>query len=133
MALDPQYTTTPNVSQDTQTTANNVYNGTGTVGTCFTAGANGSFVGFIILKPLGTNVVSVARFWINNGLTNATAANNYLFAEITLPATTAVANAALTQISIPVNFAIEAGYKINFALGTTVAAGWQATVIGGDY
>lgn len=133
MALDPQYTTTPNISADTETTANNVYDGTGTVGTCFTAGANGSYVGFIKLKPLGTNVASVARFWVNNGLTNATAANNYLVAEITLTATTAVANAALTEIVVPLNMAIEAGYKINFAIGTTVASGWQATVVGGDY
>lgn len=133
MALDPQYTTTPNISADTETTANNVYDGTGTVGTAFTAGANGSFVGFITLKPLGTNVASVARFWVNNGLTNATAANNYLIAEATLPASSASTTVALPNVSIPVNFAIEAGYKINFALGTTVAAGWQATVVGGDY
>jgi hypothetical protein len=133
MALDPQYTTTPNISADTETTANNVLDGTGTVGTCFTAGANGSFVGFIKLKPLGTNVASVARFWINNGGSNATAANNYLIAETNLPATTASATASGIDISIPINFAIPAGYKINFALGTTVAAGWQATVVGGDY
>jgi hypothetical protein len=133
MALDPQYTTTPNVSADTETTANNVYDGTGTVGTCFTAGANGSFVGFIKLKPLGTNVPSVARFWVNNGGSNATAANNYLIAEMSLPATTASATAALVEITIPLQFAIEPAYKINFALGTTVASGWQATVVGGDY
>lgn len=133
MALDPQYTTVANISADTETTANNVYDGTGTVGTCFTAGANGAFVGFIKLKPLGTNVASVGRFWINNTGSNATAANNYLIAEITLPATTAVANAALVELSIPLNIAIEPGYKINFALGTTVATGWQATVVGGDY
>jgi hypothetical protein len=133
MALDPQYTTTPNVNSATQLTANNVYNGTGTVGTCFTAGANGSFVGYIRIKPLGTNVPSVARFWINNGLTNATAANNFLIAEVTLPTTTTSAVAAIQELSVPLNFALPATYKINFAVGTTVASGWQATVIGGDY
>lgn len=133
MALDPQYTTTPNVSADTETTANNVYDGTGTVGTCFTAGASGSFVGFIKLKPLGTNVASVGRFWINNGSTNATAANNFLIAESALPATTASATATLAELSVQINFAIPAGYKINWALGTTVAAGWQATGVGGNY
>jgi hypothetical protein len=133
MALDPQYTTTPNISADTETTANNVYDGINGVGTCFTAGANGSFVNFIKLKPLGTNVPSVARFWINNGGSNATATNNYLIAEMSLPATTASANAALVEITIPLQFAMEPAYKINFALGTTVAAGWQATVVGGDY
>jgi len=133
MALDPQYTTTPNVSADTETTANNVYDGTGTVGTAFTAGANGSFVGLIKLKPLGACAASVARFWINNGLTNATAANNFLIAEVTLPLTTASAIASLPELSVPLNFALPASYKINFALGTTVVGGWQATVIGGNY
>lgn len=133
MALDPQYTATARVSADTETTANNVYDGTGTVGTVFTAGTNGSFIGYVKLKPLGTNVASVGRFWINNGSTNATAANNFLWGEVTLPATTAVANAALAELVLQFNLAIPTGYKINFALGTTVAAGWQATCIGGDY
>lgn len=133
MALDPQYTTVANISADTETTANNVYDGTGTVGTCFTAGANGSFVGYIKLKPLGTNVASVARFWINNTGSNATATNNFLFAEVNLPATTAVANASLAELTVQFNIAIEPGYKINWALGTTVAAGWQVVAIGGDY
>lgn len=133
MALDPQYTVVANISQDTRTTANNVYDGTGTVGTCFTAGANGSFLGYIKLKPLGTNVTSVARFWINNTGTNATASNNFLIAEVTLPATTASTTAALQELTVPLNFAIEPLYKINWVLGTTVAAGWQAVVIAGDY
>lgn len=134
MALDPQYTTTPNVSADTETTANNVYDGTGTVGTCFTAGANGSFVSFIRIKPFGANTsASVARFWVNNGSTNATAANNFLIAEVTLPITTAAANAAGVELSAPLNFALPAGYKINWALGTTATTGWQATCFGGDY
>ena len=133
MALDPQYTATAHVSADTETTANNVYDGTGTVGTAFTAGTNGSFVGYVKLKPLGTNVASVARFWINNGSTNATAANNFLWGEVTLPATTAATAAALAELVLQFNIAIPTGYKINFALGTTVAAGWQATCIGGDY
>lgn len=133
MALDPQYTTTPNISADTETTANTAYDGTGTVGTCFTAGASGSFVSFIRLKPLGTCAVSVARFWVNNGSTNATASNNFLIAEVTLPATTSIQTASLPELSVPLNFALPAGYKINFAVGTTVTAGWAATVFGGDY
>ena len=133
MALDPQYTATAHVSADTETTANPNYDGTSTVGTVFTAGTNGSFIGYVKLKPLGTNVASVARFWINNGSTNATAANNFLWGEVTLPATTAATAAALAELVLQFNIAIPTGYKINFALGTTVAAGWQATCIGGDY
>lgn len=134
MALDPQYTTTPNVSANTQLTANTNLDGTGTVGTCFTAGANGSFVGFVKLKPLGINVGTVARFWINNGSTNATAANNFFWGEVTLPAVTSLTpTAAMAELVLQFNLALPAGYKINYTVGTTVAAGWQAVVIGGDY
>lgn len=133
MALDPQYTTTPRIASATLTAANNVYDGTGTVGTCFTAGANGSFVGFVKLKPKATNAVSVARFWINNGATNATATNNFFWGEVTLPATTTSAVAALTELTIQFNIAIPAGYTIIWSLGTVVVGGWQATAVGGDY
>lgn len=133
MAYDPQYTSTPNISADKQTTLNNVYDGTGTVGTIFTAGAAGSFLSFIRLKPLGTNIATLARFWINNGGSNATATNNFLYTEVALAATTASSASALSELTIPVNIALPAGYKINWALAVTVAAGWQATGVGGDY
>ena len=56
----------------------------------FTADATqGSFVRSIRLKAIGTNVATVARVYINNGSTNGTAANNVLFSEFSLPATTA--------------------------------------------
>lgn len=130
---EPRYPLTPQVGWDTRTTANNVYNGTGTVGTIETFGIDGTFVGYIKLKPLGTNVASVARFFLNNGSTNATATNNALIAEVTLPATTASATAALTEITVPINLPVQAGYVLNWVLGTTVAAGWQATVFSVDY
>ena len=133
MALDPQYTSTPNISAATETTLNNVYDGTGTVGTIFTAGANGSYLSFIRLKPLGTNIATIARFWINNGGSNGTAANNFLLTEAVLAATTSSTVVALPEVVIPINFALPTGYKINWALGITVAAGWQATGVGGDY
>lgn len=116
------------------TAANTAMDGTGTVTTIFTANAtNGGFVGMIKLKPLGTNVASVARFFINNGSTNATATNNALIGEVTLPATTSSNTAALIELGYPVMQAYQAGYKINMTLGTAVAAGWIASVEAGDY
>lgn len=137
MALDPQYTTTPNIASSTLTAANNVYDGTGTTGTCFTAGASGSFVGFVKLKPnnsTANTTASVARFWINNGSTSSTAANNFFFAEATLPTTTATTGAAQVDLNIPFNIALPAGYKIIWALAAAPAGGgWAATGVGGDY
>ena len=137
MALDPQFTTTPNIASSTLSAANYVYDGTGTTGTCFTAGTAGSFVGFVKLKPLNTTAnttASVARFWINNGLTSATAANNFFFSEITLPTTAASTSAAQPELTVPFGIALPASYKIIWALAAAPGGGgWAAVGVGGDY
>lgn len=116
------------------TTANTAKDGTGTALTCFTADAtNGGFVQRIRFRSAGTNTGTVARVFINNGSTNATAANNILYDEITLAATTINETAALPVYELPLNFALPPGYKLNVTLGTTVAAGYYVTVIGGKY
>jgi hypothetical protein len=131
---NPIYTLVPEVQWGANITAANTnMDGTGTVETVFTAGSEGSFVQTIRLKAAGTNVATVARFFINNGSTNTTAANNSLFDEISLPATTASAASALTTMEVPINKALPNGYKINMTLGTAVAAGWKGTAFGGDY
>lgn len=114
--------------------ANTARDGTGTVETVFTADAvNGSFVNKLIIRPRGTNVATVMRVFLNNGLTNATAANNVLITEAGLVATTASEVAALTGIELPLNFAVPPGYRLNVTLGTAVSAGFAVAVAGGDY
>ena len=116
------------------TTANTAKDGTGTVLNVFTADAtNGGFVQRIRFRAAGTNIATVARVFINNGSTNATAANNILYDEITLAATTLSEVAALPVYELPLNFALPPGYKLNVTLGTTVAAGYYVSVIGGKY
>jgi hypothetical protein len=116
------------------TTQNTAKDGTGTVLTCFTADAtNGGFVQRIRFRAAGTNIATVARVFINNGSTNATAANNILYDEITLAATTISEVAAQPVYELPLNFALPPGYKLNVTLGTTVAAGYYVSVIGGKY
>lgn len=107
---------------------------TGTTYLAFTADAtNGGYVQKIRFRSLGTNIATVARIWINNGSTTATATNNTLFDEISLAASTASPTSALSLYELPLNFALPLGYKIYITLGTTVAAGYDATVIGGKY
>lgn len=130
----PVFPLTPLVGFTSLSTANNVYNGTGTVGTVFTAGSNGGRADFVRCRPLGTNVASVLRVFVNNGSTNATATNNSLVAEVALPATTASAAAETgTEITLPLGMTLPAGYKLNVVIGTAVSAGWQVTCFGGDY
>lgn len=62
-----------------------------------------------------------------------TVTNNYFVGEVSLPATTFVANAATVDVDYPLNFALPPGYRLVVGLGTTVAAGWQVLCIGGSY
>ena len=132
---NPIFALTPNIGFGALiTTGNNNYDGTnGAVVSIYTAGANGSYVRMVTCEAAGTNIATVARFWINNGSTSGTAANNSLFIQVSLPATTASASAATSHIEIPFNIQLPAGYKIYWVIGTTVAAGWIATAHGGDY
>lgn len=116
------------------TAANTARDGTGTVVQISApAGANGSFVESVEAMPVGTNTASVLRVFLNNGSATTTAANNLLWEEVSLPATTATEIAAQTKVVIPLSRAIPAGYALYATLGTAVAAGWRVRVHVGDY
>ena len=116
------------------TAANTAKDGTGTVDTVFTADAtNGSYAQKLIIRPRGTNVASVLRVFLNNGATNATAANNAMIGEIGLPATTLTEVAALAGLELALNLPVPPGYRVQVTLGTAVAGGYAVVAIGGDY
>jgi hypothetical protein len=132
----PIYTRLADVQWGTTaiTTANTAKDGTGTVLTVFTADATeGGFVQKIRFRAAGTNVATVARIFINNGSTNATAGNNILYDEITLAATTLSEVASLALYEVPLMIPLPAGYKINITIGTTVSAGYYVSAVGGKY
>lgn len=133
----PIFTISPDVQWAIQMTAANTTKDltSGTIYLAFTAGSNGSFVQRIRFRALGTNAAAtVARVWINNGSVTGTAANNTLWDEISLPTTTNTETAAQANYELPLNFALPIGYRIYVTLGTAPnSAGWDATVIGGDY
>ena len=105
----------------------------GTAYLAFTASATGGYVQRMRFRALGTNVATVARIFINNGSATGTTANNILWDEISLPATTLSETAALPTYELPLNFALPAGYKLFVTVATAVAAGYGVTVIGGKY
>ena len=129
----PIYSISANVAWGTVATANTAKDGTGTVVTVFTAGAEGSRIEKIRVRAAGTNVATVLRVFINNGATNTTATNNTLFTEATIAATTLSEVAALAETDILMGVSLPAGYKINITIGTTVAAGLAVTAVGGNY
>jgi hypothetical protein len=130
---DPIFTKTPKIAWGTITTANTAKDGTGTVVTIFTAGADGARVDRIVARALGTNVATVLRVFINNGSDSTVAANNTLVAEKTLPSTTLSEVAELANQEVAGTWVLPAGYKINITIGTTVAAGYAVSAHGGDF
>jgi hypothetical protein len=121
-------------------TANTAKDGTGTVQVLFTAGANGGRVERIRSRAAGTNVATVLRIFINNGGSNTVAANNILYAEMAIAATTLSETTALLLNELPNTIdatafpiVLPAGYRILATIGTTVSAGLYLSAIGSDY
>lgn len=131
----PIFVKTPRQSfVNTGTSANTLFDGTGTVATVFTADAtNGSKIETVTLQNMGTNIATVVRFFINNGSTNATATNNALVYEATWATNTASQTAASAPVSWPANLYMPAGYKLNVTIGTAVASGIMVSAQGGDF
>lgn len=131
--IDPVVGYQGNQAWATITAANTAKDGTGTVSTVLTATTNGTRFYNLVFRTLGTNVASVARIFINNGSTNATATNNSLIGEISLPATTLTEVAEQDEVSWSRSIPLKNGYKINVVIATAVAAGWQVTGFGEDF
>lgn len=136
MALSPNSIITPQVPLtpvgQTIATANTAKDGTGTVVTVFTAGADGARCDAVQVAYTGTSVATCMRFFVNNGLTNATAGNNSLFKSVTVTANTLSEVAGALDFSVLIGLTLPAGYKINVTIGTTVAAALALTGSGGN-
>lgn len=130
----PIFPLTPNIAFAKLTAANTATDGTGTVATIFTAGASGARLDKVIARPLGTNVATVARFFLNNGSATSTPTNNSIVLEVDLPPSTSGSAASIgAQLEIPFDIALPAGWKLLVVISTAVSAGWQFTSVGGDY
>ena len=113
--------------------ANTAMDGTGIVGTVLTAGIDGAKINRLRITHLGANVATVIRFFINNGLTNATPANNALLGEVTVLVNVLSQVAASTSVDYPMNFVLKPSHKINYVIGTGVASGHKIVADAGDY
>lgn len=131
----PVFPQAPNSGGLVVAAANTALDGTGTTVLLFTAGANGARVERVSLIHLGTNAASVFRLFYNNGSTPATAANNRLIWECTLPANTlsqTAASAPLPEYIPSTPLMLKAGERLYGSVGTVIAAGVMPSVWGGD-
>lgn len=137
MNTAPVFTLNPRTAWTTITTADTSLDGTGAnVALIFTAGANGSFIQSITAKANTTNATAATSFcvYLNNGSTNATAANNTLIKEFTLGSVTGSNANSTLNFEFPINIQIPASYVVMVSIGTMNAStGFAVTVIGADY
>jgi len=132
----PIFTQTPRLGFGLIDSVNNTFDMiTGTSASLFTAGASGSYVNKIRVKPSGSTAATVLRFFLNNGGATTNGANNSLYAELSIPAITTSATLAQNDFEVPLNIAIPASYAIYGVSGTAPGAGtgFEVTTIGGDY
>lgn len=130
----PIFTLTPkNWFASTGTSANTALDGTGTVVTLGTAGANGSLVSRVRITHLGSNVATVVRLFVNNGSANTSASNNALVFEWKAAANTLDQAAASVAADIPLDLRLAAGNKILVTIGTACASGLMVHAEVGDF
>lgn len=131
----PIFTQTPRLGFAVVTsTANTSFDmTTGESASLFTAGPSGSYVTKMRLKPSGSTAASVFRVFLNNGGDTTVAANNTLYAELSVPAITANQTLAQNDFEIPINIAIPANYVLYGTNGTALGGGYDIVTVAGDY
>ena len=109
-----------------------------------TGGENGTRIDGMKIRALGTNIDTVLRVFINDGI-GVLAVNFALVHEVQLVASTAGTD-DITGVDLsllPFNYDnagggeitpfLASGQKLYVSIGTTVASGYAVSVFGGDY
>lgn len=137
---DPLFVLTPQVGFGTIAGANTSADFTTTTNAAlvFTGGAQGSLLREVRIKfaPGANTVATVAKIWLNNGGTTATATNNCLIGEVSVPATTASTTGAQIDLiwtpSTP-GLIIPATYRVYVAMAVWSTGTFYCSGIGGDF
>lgn len=131
MTTTPNFAGTPRCGVAQITTANTNLDGTGTIGTIFTAGSSGSRIDAINIKATGNTTAGMIRLYIHDN------SNARLIAEIPVIANTAsstnpafefnesAAVSNLFPLVLPVNYSLRAS--------THVAETFNVVAFGGDF
>lgn len=132
MATQAQYAATPKVGIAAISTANTNLNGTGTIGTVFTAGANGSRIDAIDIKATGTTTAGMIRLFVHNGTTA------FLLTELPVTANTPSGTVPAWETQLNTNTMTEllpivlpTGYSLRAS--TQNAETFNVVAVGGDF
>lgn len=126
----PIFLLTPNNGIASVSTANTARDGTGTIATIFTAGANGSRVEEIVVKATGDPADSVVTVFLYDGSTY------HLFDEFDIgdPAAASATVAGYREARTYRNLMLASGWSIRAAITVALTAGVMKVIChGGDY
>lgn len=103
--------------------ANTAKDGTGTMLPVFVAGTTGGAIpNKLQVCYTGLATATVLRLFLNNGGSNATASNNFLWKTVSIPAcTTFNETTSPGDIDIDLPDSLPSGWKVLACIGTTVA------------
>src|SRR3989304_1570775 len=65
---------------------------------CTADATNGSRIERIILQPVGSNIATLMRFWLNNGAVTTTATNQAYMFDVALVSTTSSETASMPAV-----------------------------------
>lgn len=127
MSTTPQFTAITNVGIGAISAANAARDGTGTIVTIFTAGANGSRIDKAIIKATVTTTAGMVRLFIHDGAASS------LLTEIPVTATTVAAStpAFETVIDFLGGLVLPTGYSLRAS--TEKAEAFNVLAFGGDF
>lgn len=132
MASTPAYAATPKIGIGQISTANTNRDGTGTIGTVFTAGSSGSRIDAIDIKATGTTTSGMIRLFIHNGTTA------YLLTEVPVIAVTPSGTLPAWEVQLNTNsmsqvlpILLPTGYSLRAS--TNNAETFNVAALGGDF
>lgn len=124
---DPIFPNVLNTGRATISTANTNRDGSGTIATVFTAGANGSRIEKCYIQAIGTTTAGQVRLYYHDGT------NYYLIEEVAVTAATPSASvqAFAAQVTLLEGFLLPAGHTIRAS--THNAESFNVVITGADY
>lgn len=134
MATTPNFSATPKVGSVAVATANTARDGTGTLGTIFTAGASGSRIDSIVIQASATTTAGMVRLFIHDGTTAR------LYDEVPVFAVTPATSVPAWSVALGNNAPLSTGrYPLMLPTGYSLRAAtnnaetFQIHAIGGDF
>jgi hypothetical protein len=132
MATQAQYASVPKVGVGQISTANTNRDGTGTIGTVFTAGSNGSRIDMIDVQATATTTSGMIRLFVHDGTTA------FLVAELPVVAVTPSATNPAYSQQLNTNtmtqflpIVLPTGYSLRAS--TNNAEAFNVIAFGGDF